>query len=147
MKHVLRNDKLSACTMKQPQITLFFFVVGPRITLQIARGQHRIRPLSACTETQNTWERKTAGKLHGINAVPPLRAKIYISKDAVTLLLTCRIRVHFYETYNCLWEVRRPATGRDKSVLTTPLVDLEWKNSLLDPPSLFSDWLADMSFK
>lgn len=33
-------------------------------------------------------------------------------KTSTSLLLTCRIRVHFYETYNCMWEVRRPANGR-----------------------------------
>lgn len=41
-------------------------------------------------------------------------------KLSVTFLLTCRIRVHFYETYNCLWEVRRPANRRALSTQTTP---------------------------
>lgn len=60
----------------------------------------------------------------------PRTALIWCTEASITLLLTCRIRVHFYETYNCLWEVRRPANRRALYTQTTPTDD-DWKSAYL----------------
>lgn len=60
------------------------------------------------------------------------REVIAPDKPLQAFLLTCRIRVHFYETYNCLWEVRRPANRRAISTYTTPS-NRDWLRAWLSP--------------
>lgn len=61
-------------------------------------------------------------------------------KASTTLLLTCRIRVHFYETYNCMREVRRPANRRALLTKTAPTIN-DWTWLAWSPPISAFNWL------